>query len=125
MKNLKLDANSPKDRKDIFVMICDALQLDAEKEAEAFNINSTKSGFNVNVDALFNFFYKKKLKGGFDFGENTISVSFQVKPPKAIDPITEPEKIEETEVDEIDESGFTPLDKELMDKGDDEIEDLF
>lgn len=119
MKHLKFDANSPKDRKDIFTLVCESLLLDTEKEAKAFGIKKTAGGYVVNIDSLFNFFYKKKLKGSFDFGDNMIDVWFEVKTPKPIDPIEEPEKIEETEADEVTDSGlkdFTPLDEELMEK---------
>lgn len=117
--SLKFEATNPKDRKGIFQMCCDRLLLDSDKVAKELKIKSIPSGYSVNIDTLFAFFYKYKLQGTFDFGNKTVSVICEQLIAKPKSPITHPEDIPSTEADEKIE--LTPLDPDLMKKDDDTL----
>lgn len=88
----RISANSPTDRKDLFVLLCQRLDLDLEKEKEKSGIKSMKG---VNISHIVDFAYRHKLEGDFNFGEdNTLVIKYTPVEKK------EPETPEEEEEEE-------------------------
>lgn len=100
MKTIKFQSSSVPDRKEVFVMICELMNLNQEAQVKNFEIGTTGNGLNVNIEKLFKFFSKHKLVGTFDFNEKTITVHVPEKPLTGKKVVESPELINSTSVDD-------------------------
>lgn len=107
IKTLTFDSNSTKDRKDVFVRVCELLNLNQDNQVKNFKIGSTAAGLNVNIEKLFSFLNKHKLSGEFDFETKKIVVYCPEIPLVGKAMIENPETLKPTSVDG--EDGFVTV----------------
>lgn len=126
-----IDSNKPNDREDLLLELCKTLSVDPVKEIEELGIVPNASNvIMVNIDHLFKFFYKYKLKGEFNFTEKTLTVISDQYHNIGNTMIKEPDTIKSNEADVIpplpNKKGngpMTPLPDDLM-SDEDEDDDL-
>jgi len=100
MKTLSFKSNDVKARKEVFVRICELMNLNLDAQVKNFEIGNTGNGLNVNIEKMFMFFNKHKLEGEFNFEKKTIDVHVPEKALTGKKVVEEPENINSTSVDE-------------------------